>query len=59
MSEPKKLPAVPIQNSDIIAKLVGTGYLQLEQRNDPVAITAAIARMKEDLREGDDVSPVA
>ncbi len=36
---------------EMIAKLVKSGYLQPEQRNDADAITAAIARMKQDLRE--------
>jgi hypothetical protein len=36
----------------MIAKLISAGYLQPEQRNDPDAITNAIAQMKLDLRTG-------
>jgi hypothetical protein len=36
----------------MIAKLINAGYLQPEQRNDPDAVTKAIARMKLDLRTG-------
>ncbi len=36
---------------EMIAKLVKSGYLQPEQRNDADAITTAIARMKQGLRE--------
>jgi hypothetical protein len=39
-------------DSEMIAKLISAGYLQPEQRNDPDAITNAIARMKLDLRTG-------
>ena len=39
-------------NSEVIAKLISAGYLQPEQRNDPVAVAQAIARMKLDLRIG-------
>ena len=36
--------------SDTIAKLISAGYLDPDHRNDPAAITNAIARMKMDLR---------
>jgi hypothetical protein len=42
---------------EMIAKLIRTGYLRAAMRNDPNAITNAIARMKQDLRgrgSGDD-----
>jgi hypothetical protein len=35
---------------EMIAKLIRAGYLQAAVRNDPDAITNAIARMKQDLR---------
>jgi hypothetical protein len=35
---------------DLITKLVNGGYLQPAMGNDPDAITAAIVRLKEDLR---------
>jgi hypothetical protein len=38
--------------SEMIAKLVGAGYLRPDQRHDPNAITKAIERMKLDLRTG-------
>ena len=42
----------------LITKLTNGGYLQPELRNDPDAITAAIARLKQDLRsESDDDGP--
>jgi hypothetical protein len=45
----------------MITKLVNAGYLQPEQRNDPDAVSKAIARMKLDLRigNGGDDSPAA
>jgi hypothetical protein len=51
MSEIMRFP-VGSMKSDIIAKLIGAGYLQPQQRDDPAAITNAIARMKVDLRGG-------
>jgi len=39
---------------ELITKLINGGYLQLAQRNDPDAITTAIAHLKEDLRGGGD-----
>jgi hypothetical protein len=51
MSEIMRFP-VGSMKSDITAKLVGAGYLQPQQRDDPAAITNAIARMKVDLRGG-------
>jgi hypothetical protein len=38
--------------SEMIAKLIGAGYLRPDQRHDPNAITKAIERMKLDLRNG-------
>ena len=38
--------------SEIVAKLVKAGYLLLEHRHDADAITSAVAKMKEDLRNG-------
>jgi hypothetical protein len=35
---------------ELITKLINGGYLQPAMRNDPEAITAAIVRLKEDLR---------
>jgi hypothetical protein len=47
-------------SQDLIARLVKSGYLQPALRNDPGAITIAIARLKEDLRGGkDDQDPRA
>lgn len=51
MSEIMQFP-VDSTKSDIIAKLIGTGYLQPQRRDDPAAITSAIVRMKVDLRGG-------
>jgi hypothetical protein len=39
-------------DSEMITKLVNAGYLQPAQRNDPDAVSKAIARMKLDLRIG-------
>ena len=46
---------------ELIAKLVKAGYLPTALRHDADAITAAIARLKQDLRSGggDDESPTA
>jgi hypothetical protein len=46
---------------ELIAKLVKAGYLPPALRHDADAITAAIARLKHDLRSGggDDESPTA
>ena len=46
---------------ELIAKLVKAGYLRPELRHDADTITAAIARLKQDLRSGggDDESPTA
>ena len=41
----------PVAEEPIIAKLINGGYLQPELRDDPDAITAAIVRLKEDLRQ--------
>lgn len=41
-------------SQELIARLVKAGYLQPAFRNDADAITTAIARLKEDLRGGDD-----
>ena len=38
--------------NEMIAKLVGAGYLRPDQRHDPNAITKAIEQMKLDLRNG-------
>ena len=38
----------------MIAKLVNAGYLRPECQHDADAITSAIAKMKEDLRTGED-----
>ena len=47
------IPVAPrLGDSEMIAKLINAGYLQPEQRNDPDAVTKAIARMKLDLRTG-------
>ena len=47
------IPSAPrLGDSEMIAKLINAGYLQPEQRNDPDAVTKAIARMKLDLRTG-------
>jgi hypothetical protein len=47
-------------SQELIAKLIAAGYLQPALRNDPDAITIAIARLKEDLRGGgDDEGPRA
>jgi hypothetical protein len=45
-------------SQELIAKLIKAGYLQPALRHDADAITAAIARLKQDLRErwGDDES---
>jgi hypothetical protein len=49
------------EDSEIITKLVNAGYLQPERRNDPDAVSKAIARMKLDLRigNGGDYPPAA
>jgi hypothetical protein len=39
-------------SQELIARLVKSGYLEPALRNDPDAITIAIARLKEDLRGG-------
>jgi hypothetical protein len=39
---------------DLITKLINGGYLQPSLRDDPDAITVAIARLKQDLRDGGD-----
>ena len=39
-------------HNEMIAKLVGAGYLRPDQRHDPNAITKAIEQMKLDLRNG-------
>ena len=41
-------------SQELIAKLIKAGYLQPALRNDPDAVTTAIARLKEDLRGGGD-----
>ena len=41
-----------LSSQGVLAKLINAGYLQPEQRNDPDAVTKAIARMKLDLRTG-------
>jgi hypothetical protein len=47
-------------SQELITKLVKAGYLQPALRNDPDAITTAIARLKDDLRGGgDDEGPRA
>jgi hypothetical protein len=47
------LPFAPRSgDSAMIAKLISAGYLQPEQRDDPSAVTRAIARMKQHLRTG-------
>jgi uncharacterized protein YerC len=45
---------------ELIAKLVKAGYLQPALRHDADAVTAAIARLKHDLRSGggEDESPL-
>jgi hypothetical protein len=49
-----EVPSFSIRAGDneMIAKLVGAGYLRPDQRHDPNAITKAIERMKRDLRNG-------
>jgi hypothetical protein len=42
---------------ELITKLVKAGYLQQALCHDPGAIATAIARLKEDLRGGDEKSP--
>ena len=37
-------------SQELIAKLIKAGYLQTGLRNEPDAVTTAIARLKEDLR---------
>jgi hypothetical protein len=47
-------------SQELIAKLVKAGYLRPALRHDADAITTAIARLKEDLRDGgDDRGPKA
>jgi len=46
--------SLPEASQELIAKVVRAGYLQPTLRHDPDAITTAIARLKEDLRGGDD-----
>jgi hypothetical protein len=41
-------------SQELITKLINAGYLQPALRNDPDAITAAITRLKENLRGGAD-----
>ncbi len=50
MSDVVSFPQAPSQ--DLIAKLIKAGYLKAELRTDAVAITNAIARLKQDLRGG-------
>jgi hypothetical protein len=40
----------PRSSQELVARLIKSGYLQPALRNDPDAITTAIARLKEDLR---------
>ena len=49
-----EVPSFPIRAgyNEMIAKLVGAGYLRPDQRHDPDAVTEAIERMKLDLRDG-------
>ena len=46
--------SLPIRTgyNELIAKLIGAGYLRPDQRHDGDAITNAIVRMKLDLRTG-------
>jgi hypothetical protein len=46
VARPRFRPAA----EELITKLINSGYLQPAMRNDPKAITAAIVRLKEDLR---------
>lgn len=46
------LPRLRAASEEFITKLVNAGYLQSALRNDPNAITTAIAELKEDLRGG-------
>jgi hypothetical protein len=46
-------------SKSLIAKLLKTGHLLPTLYHDPGAIAAAITRLKEDLRGGDDKSPKA
>ena len=39
-------------SQELIAKLIKAGYLRPALRNDADAITTAIARLKQDLRDG-------
>jgi hypothetical protein len=50
-----------VASQELIAKLVNAGYLRSALRHDADAITAAIARLKHDLRigGGDDEGPAA
>jgi hypothetical protein len=41
-----------VASSEMIAKLIRAGYLQLARRHDADAVTKAIAQMKQDLRGG-------
>jgi hypothetical protein len=52
--EMSEVPSFPIRAgyNEMIAKLVGAGYLRPDQCHDPDAITKAIERMKLDLRNG-------
>jgi hypothetical protein len=51
--------SLPEASQELIAKLVRAGYLPPALRHDPDAITIAIARLKKDLRGGDDDGPEA
>jgi hypothetical protein len=52
--EMSKVPSFSIGagHNEMIAKLVGAGYLRPDRRHDPNAITKAIEQMKLDLRNG-------
>jgi|RhiMetdeSRZDD1v2_1073273.scaffolds.fasta_scaffold1005122_1 hypothetical protein len=52
--EMSEVPSFPIRGgyNEMVAKLVGAGYLRPDQRRDPDAITKAIEQMKLDLRNG-------
>jgi hypothetical protein len=43
---------------ELITKLINGGYLQPALRNDPEAITAAIVRLKKDLRGSAEATPI-
>jgi hypothetical protein len=44
-------PPYRVASREMIAKLIKAGYLRPTQRNNADAITKAIAKMKQDLRE--------